>query len=108
MNKTEEMWYKHYKECNDIDYAQIERFDTKVQEEILRTKALIDIIAKEEDRINQLIGETLEYKNLNQWYITRNAELKENLAETDRENDRLHNIIESFESGEMKVGKHAL
>lgn len=94
MNKTEEMWYKHYKECNDIDYAQIERFDTKVQEEILRTKALIDIIAKEEDRISELRGQIELYE-----FTIRKQE---------KEISTLNNIIKSFESGEMKIGKHAL
>lgn len=77
MNKTEEMWYKHYKECNDIDYAQIERFEPKIQEDILRTKALIGIIEKEEDRIESLNNVICRQKK----------------------------IIESFESGEMKAGE---
>lgn len=94
MNKTEEMWYKHYKECNDIDYAQIERFDTKVQEEILRTKALIDIIAKEEDRISELRGQIELYEFT--------------MKKQEKEISTLNNIIKSFESGEMKIGKHSL
>jgi hypothetical protein len=77
MNKTEEMWYKHYKECNDIDYAQIERFEPKIQEDILRTKCLIGIIEKQEDRIESLTNDII----------------------------RQRKIIESFESGEMKAGE---
>lgn len=77
MNKTEEMWYKHYKECNDIDYAQISRFDEKTQEEILRTKCLIGIIEKQENRI-----ETLD-----------------NVVK------RQEKIIKSFETGEIKIGE---
>ena len=77
MNKTEEMWYKHYKECNDIDYAQIERFDMKDQEDILRTKCLIGIIEKQGDRINTLTKDILMQRK----------------------------VIESFESGEMKAGE---
>lgn len=94
MNKTEEMWYKHYKECNDIDYAQIERFDTKTQEEILRTKALIDIIAKEEDRISEFRGQIELYEFT--------------MKKQEKEINTLNNIIKSFESGEMKIGKHSL
>lgn len=91
MNKTEEMWYKHYKECNDIDYAQIERFDTKVQEDILRTKALIGIIEKQEDRINQLKGQIELYE-----FTIRKQE---------KEISTMNEIIKSFESGEMKAGE---
>lgn len=91
MNKTEEMWYKHYKECNDIDYAQIERFDTKVQEDILRTKALIGIIEKQEDRINQFKGQIELYE-----FTIRKQE---------KEISTMNEIIKSFESGEMKAGE---
>ena len=91
MNKTEEMWYKHYKECNDIDYAQINRFDEKTQEDILRTKALIGIIEKEEDRISQLKGQIELYEFT--------------IKKQEREMEKMDAIIKSFESGEMKVGK---
>lgn len=76
MNKQEKEWLDYYKECNDLDYAQIERFEPKVQEEILRTKLLIEIIEKQEDRI----------KTQNEVIILQNKK------------------IESFETGEMKIG----
>ena len=84
MNKTEEMWYKHYKECNDLDYAQIERFDEKVQEDILRTKALIEMI-------EELQKEVKNQKSLSDMYLQTLCKSRK--------------IIESFESGEMKVGE---
>lgn len=101
MNKQEKEWLDYYKECNDLDYAQIERFEPKVQEDILRTKLLIEIIEKiekqEDSDKNDFFSETRWLKLLNE----SNKQLIDALKKEIEIKDK---IIESFENGEMKIG----
>lgn len=91
MNKREKQWYKYYKECNELDYEQIERFDEKDQDNILRIKLLIEIIEEQKKEIDKLKEKLKFNEALVEMYL-------EQLCKARR-------IIESFESGEMKVGE---
>lgn len=53
MNNTELMWYNHYKECNDLDYEQINNFTAEIQADIYKTRILLNIIQNLEEKLNK-------------------------------------------------------
>lgn len=77
MNAAEKKLLEYIKECNEIDYEQIERFSWEIRADIEKIRFLIGIVKKQEDRLEELSSLRL----MMEFYKEKAQKLEEKLIE---------------------------
>lgn len=77
MNAAEKKLLEYIEECNKIDYEQIERFSWEVRADIEKIRFLIDIVKKQEGRLEELSSLRL----MMEFYKEKAQKLEEKLIE---------------------------
>lgn len=77
MNAAEKKLLEYIEECNKIDYEQIERFSWEIRADIEKIRFLIDIVKKQEERLEELSSLRL----MMEFYKEKAQKLEEKLIE---------------------------
>ncbi len=77
MNAAEKKLLEYIEECNKIDYEQIERFSWEIRADIEKIRFLIDIVKKQEERLEEVSSLRL----MMEFYKEKAQKLEEKLIE---------------------------